>query len=706
MKNKFKIFDRGVFVEAINRLKIPGIIGSAIFLSSGFILVLSCLIELFVDDVRYVDVPAEFFYITLIIPFVIVPMMMMSAFSYLRARKTSDFYHALPLKRETMYFSTIFAALAWIVALIIVASIIPLGFVAFGSAFRIDMSVYWPIIARTMVSSVFVLSCFALGVSLTGNGFSNFFVPIMIAFVPRIVILAILAMLEGFTPFLVLNIGNTILSYEYNILFGMFDFFGVDLVPFYGTAIYSIVVSLIYLVLGAVAFKKRKSEMAGKSSAFTGVQFATRMILPFIALLGSLFFVLYPMYHHEYDIEFYFFSLALGIVAFTIYFLWELITIRQIRKVVKSLVWFPVLIGGVVVVGIIISIGSKLALARNVDEDKIKYITVKGMVDVVNDDEYFKVYDEDAFELIADAYNEQLEEAESYFDYFWESYPYDVEITVGINQGGITFYRNIYLESDDYLELKELCIEDICDEDFVVELPPYSDVDISVGNSWFNSYTEKKIYNTLRKEIKKIPYIEVIELMDTDDCYTTVRIDYYSYTDGYRELEIPISKNTPETLEVLIEELSNRNNSNYYNNDVYADFLEYYEENDQIEMYADSVFVLYDDGKEHYTCPYISATLMPGSDYAKETVEIFRLLEESHDSRDGDNVIIMSGWMESYAYYDEYEYTYSGSASLDNRYYVTDDVVEKFIEYLELIQEVNDSEYDEEYYEDDYYYDY
>ena len=57
------------------------------------------------------------------IPFVIVPMMMMVAFSYLKARKTSDFYHAIPVKRETMFFSTIVAALAWIVGIFIIACI-------------------------------------------------------------------------------------------------------------------------------------------------------------------------------------------------------------------------------------------------------------------------------------------------------------------------------------------------------------------------------------------------------------------------------------------------------------------------------------------------------------------------------------------------------------------------------------------------------
>ena len=322
MKNKLRLFDRGIFFEALNRFKIQGIIGGAIFLSSGFILLMSCFIEL-VNGNEKVEIPAEYFTVAFIVPFVIVPMMMMVAFSYLRSRKTSDFYHGIPIKRESMYFSTILAAICWIVALLIVVSIIPLGTAAVSYAFRIDMLMYWKLITKALLASIFVLSCFALGVSLTGNGFTNFFVSLMIVFVPRVIITIICVMAEEFTPFLVLNVGNSLLNNEYNILFDLFD---GNAIPFYGTVIYTLVVSCAYFVLGALAFVKRKSEMAGKASAFNVVQFVTRMLLPFISLLGSLYFILYANCYHEYDIEIYFFSIALAIVAFTVYFIYELIS--------------------------------------------------------------------------------------------------------------------------------------------------------------------------------------------------------------------------------------------------------------------------------------------------------------------------------------------------------------------------------------------
>ena len=67
MKNKIKLFDRGVFWEGFNRLKIPGIIGSAILVSSAFILMLGCMLDLIDSSVNRVEIPAEYFYITYII---------------------------------------------------------------------------------------------------------------------------------------------------------------------------------------------------------------------------------------------------------------------------------------------------------------------------------------------------------------------------------------------------------------------------------------------------------------------------------------------------------------------------------------------------------------------------------------------------------------------------------------------------------------
>lgn len=684
MKNKIKLFDRGIFFEAINRLKIQGIIGGALSLSSAFILIMSCFVELVTSNER-VEIPAEFFYTTFVVPFVIVPMMMMVAFSYLKARKTSDFYHSIPVKRESMYFSTILAAIVWIVAILVIASILPLGVAAFSWAFRIDMAIYWEIMAKVLLASIFVLSCFALGVSLTGNGFTNFFVSLMIVFVPRIIISVICLMAEEFSPFLVLNVGNSLLNNEYNILFDLFD---LKAIPFYGTVIYTLVVSCAYLALGALAFVKRKSEMAGKASAFSAVQFVTRMLLPFIALLGSLYFVLYSSCYHEYDVEMYFFSLALAIVAFTIYFIYELITTKKITKVLKSLVWFPALIGGVVIVGIIITIGSKIALAREVDEDRINYIVVEELGFAFFQEEFVKIYDEDAIEIIAEAYNDQMEYVDDYFDDFYEKYDYSRIITIGINQGGTTFYREIYLEYELYEEFMEICRLEVYGNDFKIKLPKYSEYDVDISPYIFDVETEsiKNIYNALKDDLEDVDYEEFSEIIMVSNELVSVCVTQYINGD-YEYITIPISKKTPKAYKAAIEELQELPFSD--NREVYEEFFKYADSGNQITIDFYNMYVVYPEEEDAVYVEELYTYDMDNSVF-KETSEIIKTLEENNDSDDYDCIIIIEGWVEIFNpdAVDEWGNYYDcESFALNCKYYVPEDVAEDFVEYIEHMRE-------------------
>lgn len=675
MKNKIKLFDRGVFWEAFNRLKIPGIIGSAIFISSAFILMLGCMIELIDSSVNRVEIPAEYFYITYIIPIVIVPMMMMVAFSYLKARKTSDFYHAIPVKRETMYFSTILAALAWIVAIFIIASIIPLSMAALTVVFKIDMVIYWNIISTVFLTAVLVLASFALGVSLTGNGFTNFFVSVMIVFVPRIISTIIYNMAEEFTPFLVLNVGNSLLNNQYNIIFRMFSFSGLT-IPYWAAVIYTILLAAIYLTLGAIAFVKRKSEMAGQACAYKGVQVASRMLLPFIILLGALNFILMMGIDFEYDAEYAVFCIGLVLIAFTVYFIYELITTKRIKKVLKSLVWFPVLIGGVGVVGIIISIGSKIALSRDVDEDKINYLLVTDMCGYFEDDKFHKLDNERANEIIAEAYERQMDNMDDYYKNLWYDGDYDVDIVVGINQGGTTFYRYIYLDNDEHTEMYEICMKEIYGDEYKLEIPRYNINQVYFDSAYLSSSNERELYNILREELKEVP---IADLFDYEqEAFTYVNIDTYNYQMGYTEWRIPISEATPKTLDAYLDIL--RQGGYMFDKvDVYENCLDDYEEGYVIDVSLWDIIIIDEDNNAEQI---VGIGTYAEDEAAEATVEMFELLEKSEK---GDNVIIFDFWAEIYEVDDDYDYFYVNSQSASKIYYVTDDVLEEFIDYIEML---------------------
>lgn len=686
MKNKVKLFDRGVFWEAFNRLKIPGIIGSAIFVSSAFILMLGCMLELFESGAKRVEIPVEYFYITYIIPIVIVPMMMTVAFSYLKTRKTSDFYHAIPVKRETLYFSTILAALAWIVAIFIIASIIPLSMAAFTVVYKIDMVVYWNIISTVFLTAILVLASFALGVSLTGNGFTNFFVSAMIVFVPRVISTIIYNMAEDFTPFLVLNVGNSLLNNQFNIIFRAFNMNGLT-IPFWAAVIYTILLAVIYLTLGAIAFVKRKSEMAGQACAYKGVQVASRMLLPFITLLGALNFIFISI-NNDSDIECTIFCIALVLVAFTIYFIYELITTRRIKKVIKSLVWFPVLIGGVGVVGIIISIGSKIALSREVDADRINYLLVTDMCGYFADNEFHKLDNERANDIIAEAYERQMDNLDDYYEELYYDGDTDMYIVVGINQGGTTFYRSIYLYYEEYEEMYDICMKEIYGDEYMLEIPRYDINQICFDSIYLSSSDERELYNILREELKEVPIADVFDY--EKDAFTYVNISTYNYQTGYSDWDIPISEATPKTLDAYLDILRGYNYM-FDKVDVYENCLDDYEEGHIIDISIWDIIIIDEDNNAE---KIVGVGTSAEGEVAEATVEMFKILEESEK---GDNVIIFDFWAEVY----EGDYNYVNSQSASKQYYVTDEVLEEFNEYIKLLDKYELDKVEDEYY--DYY---
>ena len=676
MKNKIKLFDRGTFVEAINRFKIPGIITGAIFLAAGLLQLLDAILHLAQYTHEY-NMPEQFFYITYIVPFIMVPMMMMAAFSYLRVRKTSDFYHALPVKRECLYFSTIAAAFAWIVAELVIASIIPLMMALVSPDIEIEMSKYWEIIYKPLVMSILVLSGFSLGVSLTGNGFTNFFVSIIILIVPRTISTIIYSLAESFTPFLVLNVSNSLLNNQYNVIFREFDFNG-DTIPMIATVIYTLILSAIYFAAGAIAFVKRKSEMAGRPSAFRGVQVAARMILPFITLLGALTFLMMWGRYFPEEIGYLLFVASMIISAFTVYFIYELATIRKIKKVLKSLVWFPVLVGGVVVVGIIILIGSNIALNKRADADKIKYVMVENPNSWPRDREFFKIKDEKVFEIVSDAYNRQmdkLDDSEDFAHYYYYEYESDNNLVIGFNQGGTTFYRNVDFDNEEFIELCRVCDKEVLSENKTLELPDYGEVDVYFESYTFAHGATGDIYSALVEELKELTLEELYD-------YTEEEFLTYAYVHLYdsrsasldRVLTIPISSATPKTQKAFIKALVD-DRDDFYNLKPYGNFLFRYESGDHLEIYLNQMYIIRDEE----TIETLESVDYEGSGaLTDELVQMFKNLEES---KDGENAIVIVGIL---CLNDDPSAYYVGDTfDIEITYKVSDEMLEEFLEYLD-----------------------
>ena len=420
------------------------------------------------------------------------------------------------------------------------------------------------------------------------------------------------------------------------------------------------------------------SERAGRPSAFRGVQVAARMILPFITLLGALTFLMMWGRYFSEEIEYLLFVASMIVSAFTVYFIYELATIRKIKKVLKSLVWFPVLVGGVVVVGIIILIGSNIALNKRADADKIKYVMVENPNSWPRDREFFKIKDEKVFEIVSEAYNKQmdaLEDSDDFSEYYYYEYSSEYSLVIGFNQGGTTFYRNVGFNTEDYIELGRVCDKEVLSENKTLELPDYGEVDVYFESYTFAHNPTSDIYSVLVEELKELTLEELYDYSE-EELLTYAYVHLYDSRSGSldRVLTIPISSATPKTQKAFIKALVD-DSDDFYNLKPYGNLLSRYESGDHLEIYLNQMYIIRDEE----TIETLESVDYEGSGaFTDELVQMFKNLEES---KDGENAIVIVGVL---CLNDDPSAYYVGDTfDIEITYKVSDEMLEEFLEYLD-----------------------
>ncbi len=665
MKNK--LFNLGVFKEAFSQLKIVGFISVAIYLVAGMLTPIGYIVELIEDsynqNVSAVHFSEGYFFILFGLMYVFVPVMMLVVFFWLTRRHSCDFYHALPIKRESIYFNSILAVLAWVGIIFVAATVIPLIVIGMIPKLYIDMVDFWKIIVYIFAGCIQMIGVFALGIMLTGHGFTNIVASCMILIVPRALITGIVAMVDEFMPFAEINIENTFINPFYNIGFGSFysiiswmdsEVFGI-LIP----VIYSTILGLIYMGVAGFLFKIRKSESASSASTYGFVQSIFRMIPSYVFALVGLYFILETFYEYDFEIGYYFFALVFLTMALLAYFIYELITTRRWRSVGRSAKQLPILAGAVILTGIIIVVSTNAATMRKIDADKIKFIETElteGMSELASTN-VVMIKDEKLNEIIEEAYKEQVEK---YYNH--ENYYDDRSIRIGINQGGKTFYRRVFITESEKEYFDEAYTKALKESDIRIVLPDVDEIDEMYLANYGERLTEKQVktlYVMLAEELKNVKYGDLVSVPEEEI------IDSINIYPNYYYSQIPISSLTPDTKEMLImmykENVGVNNNSDFKKmlnkiNQLYKDYVLDVDLDIMIlsgeEIILHDMHVMYLNGKDQ--------------------TNVIEILKRT-DKNEGENVIYIQGRVNIYDEYDMYE-----SYSFDSKYLIDDELMKEY----------------------------
>lgn len=352
-----KTFDPALFREGIRQLKLSGIV----------LLVISLLLNALPPILQYITIlnqrrmaqlyPNSYHldalslnvsvnaFVPLYIPLMyLTPIILcMVLFGAIHTRKGSDFYHALPNTRGSIFTSFGAAVLAWytfitLLSVLFAAALYGILGITFIPAF-IPYVLFTFLAGGTLVTAVMLLS-----MSLTGTPIVNIILGGLILLVPRIIITLFSYAIVNSLPMLSMGEFGFWSGPAYNIPF-KFVLYVLDrnhkLLPsdpqnglflMGGAIAYTFMLAAVYFLLGWLAFRARKAEVAGFSAPSRLLQHIYRcaITLP-VAILIPFCIIDNSNYTDQWSTY-----IIIAVAALLIYFLFELITTKKVKNLLTA----------------------------------------------------------------------------------------------------------------------------------------------------------------------------------------------------------------------------------------------------------------------------------------------------------------------------------------------------------------------------------
>ena len=301
------------------------------------------------------------------------PIITLSIFSFLNKRSDSDFYHAIPHKRETLFGSFIASILTWVVGGMWLSTTVSVIIYGVSSHAHVDISsVIWAVLGMS-AASLLVIASTALAMSITGNGLSNIVASGLILFLPRTLMFILVNIIVQAT--LVVSSANfgILGNHHYNIIFGMlsgFNMWGFDDTFTIGT-IYTLVLGVLYLIIARILFKKRHSELAGNPGTNL-IQHIIRIAVTFVITLPAIINIINN--NDDYRFNNSDMVIVVYIVAAFSYFAYEFFTTKRIPRLTKMIPGLVV----VAVLNIIFIVG--INISRNAILQEINVADIQDVI--------------------------------------------------------------------------------------------------------------------------------------------------------------------------------------------------------------------------------------------------------------------------------------------------------------------------------------
>lgn len=452
------------------------------------------------------------------------PILMLYLFSWLTKRNACDFYHSIPQTRSCVFFSFFGAAMTWVLLYTLVPALIGSGLCAlFAKYYTVNWGNVASILFNVTAANLLVASSIAIAVSLTGTTFTNMIVSVLIIFVPRIFMMVVTLLVTGNLPMVPDGYLMPLLDVKYNVVFGsvasMFVGSSGNLLTEFGSGLYTLILGLVYMIAALWLFNRRRSEAAGQAAASRKLQMVYRLIVSMLVCLIPCALIFNAMAEGStFNISEVYLLFVVYVIAVVTYFLYELITTRKWRNLVKAI---PGL--GVLAVMNLVLIGGmwllySVTLNTMPEAEDISYVKL------VNADSptYFngKIYEdyfaaktsavelksEDVKELVSDRLQVEVDKWKHSYHTYHSYFDNMDEVVMEIRIGARTIYRYIFLDQEDWTLLTAELEKQEAFRNAYMELPKLGTHATAVRMDELDTSAASKVYEALLEDIKDLGF--------------------------------------------------------------------------------------------------------------------------------------------------------------------------------------------------------
>lgn len=556
------MFHHGYFREIFRQLRVPGIIAAAVLMLTNASALLNVATSLFSPGT--IEIPSSEELALPLMAYVYIAGFILTfvSFGWLNHRSTCDFYHALPVKRTQIYFSTTLAIFLWMV-IGVSAHVLVHTLLYCISGMPFNYLAYLCVYLNMLIGSIQIVGAVSLACALSGTRFVNIFASLFILFIPRFMLTVLAILIGNRTTMLPLTNICFLFNPSYN-LFGMP--YGSLLSLFSGSSVrlafdnvlamlYSLAHALLLLFAGSIVFRRRASELAGIPMRSRVLQAAIRVAF---GLPQLLFLVL--LYQNEA------FSLTATVLlvlsSFTFYCLYELISTKRVKNMLKAMPLYSICIGIALLYLVLPSWIVKAANSVRADADNISgfcLITTVSFTPTYGDIQSQNVVidDPEGIELVAKAYARAITEKPI-------GYEYRTKIVL-VRSNGRNITRMLDFSPYEYDRLFEIAMRNDAYHTYRTEFPKsviYYSGDVTpeeaeeIGKLFAEEYD--LLDSATKQEIDAAANLQIWMPSSTYRTFYTLKVNGICGTENYSQ-NFAITECTPKSAQRYAEIMQAKN---------------------------------------------------------------------------------------------------------------------------------------------------